>query len=133
MPLVLRPMFQEHAHEAAEVVTAAFANNRFRAILFPNGPGPAMFDLTSARFSKAVDDPDSYPMHVYDTDAGKMAAIAIWKYTKAMTDEDWRRELEEVPGVNAFPDARQDVLRPFFCAEQAARRQLMKGERWWGT
>ena len=78
----------------------------------------------------SADDPDSHLLQLYDTEAGKMAAYSVWTWTKPVNDEEWKKKLEE--RLEAYPDARQEVLRPFLMREMAAKQKVMRNGRWWG-
>ena len=131
MPLELRPMIKEDAEESAALLVASFKNNPFRAIVLPTGMSKARIDGMVEDRQKAVDDPDQFMLKVVDTDNNdRMAGCAVWKYTKAMTDEDWERELEEAP--SRYPESRLDILGEFLVKEQNFRRRIMGHTRWLG-
>lgn len=131
MPLELRPMAKEDAHEAAALVVASYKNNPFRAIVFPTGMGQVSMDRIVDGRQKAVDDPDKYVLKVVDTENNdKMAGCAVWEYTKTMTDEDWERAMEEAP--DEYPEARLDILGEFLIKHQDSKRRIMGHTRWWG-
>ncbi len=131
MPLELRAMVPEEALEAANLSTRSFENNPFADILFPNGPGPQMFQNNIDRIKNALDDTDSHVLQIYDTDAGRMAAYAIWVYTKPKTDDQWEEQLQA--RYKMFSEARQDRIIPFLQQESAAKHKVMGKGRWWGT
>lgn len=131
MPLELRPLAKEDAQEAAALLVASFKDNPFRAIVMPKGMSQASIDKIVGDNQKAVDDPDRYVLKVVDTDNNdKMAGCAVWKYTKAMTDEDWERAKQEAP--KAYPEARHDIRDKFTAMTQDSRRRIMGHTRWLG-
>ena len=131
MPLELRPLAKEDAHEAVALMVASFTNNPFRAIVLPNGMSQVSLDKIVGERQKAVDDPDRYALKVVDTDNNdRMAGCAVWEYTKAMTDEDWKRAKEDAP--KAFPEARHDIVDEFMIREQDSKCRIMGHTRWLG-
>ena len=130
MSLSLRPFGKNEAAEAARLGITAYADNPFRKVLFPNGMGQATYEKIYNGYLEAADDPDSHLLQLYDIETKKMAAYAIWRWTKPASDEEWKSKLEE--RYDAYPDARQDVLRPFLTKEMTAKQKVMGNTRWWG-
>ena len=129
MPLELRPLAKEDAQEAVALLTASYKNNNFRAIVLPNGMSQATLDKFVEERREAVDDPDKYVLKVVDTDNNdKMAGCAVWEHTKAMTDEDWERVINEAP--KAYPEARHDIVDPLLLTEKKFKRRVMGHTRW---
>lgn len=131
MPLELRPLTKDDAHEAARLVLASYEDNPFRKIVFPNGMSQSTIDEIVESRSSAVDDPDKYPLKIVDTETSEMAACAVWEYTKPMGEEDWDRQKEKA--LTAYPEARQDILSEFMLIEQDSKRRIMGNNRWWGA
>ena len=130
MTLELLPLVKEDADEVVRLMVASYANNSLRRILFPKGMAQSSFDMIKDSRINAVDDPDKYALKVVDTDTGEVAACAVWAYTKAMTDEEWDREREEV--LKSYSEARQDIRSEFIYKEQDSKRRIMGHTRWWG-
>ena len=130
MSFELRPFDKEQAAAAARMSITAYADNPFRKILFPNGMGQASYDKIYKGLLDSADDPDSHLLQLYDTETKKMAAYAVWCWTKPLSDEEWEKKSEE--RYDVYPDARQDVLKPFMVKEMAAKRKVMGNTRWWG-
>ena len=130
MPLELRPLGKEQAPEAARIAVTSYADNHFRKILFPNGMGKVSGDKICQSLLNSADDPDSHLLQIYDTGAGQMAAFALWAWTKPVSDEEWKSKQAE--RLDAYPDARQEVPRPFLVREMAAKQKVMGNGRWWG-
>lgn len=131
MPLEIRPLGKEHAPEAARLTIETYEAESFRAFIFPNGMGEDAIKKITTGVCQAQEDPDSFSIQIYDTDAGRMAAYAVWVYTKAMSDDDWKNETEELFG--AFPEApRQDVVIESVKQGQAIKQRVMGHEWWWG-
>ena len=130
MSLEIRPLVKEDATEVAKLTVESFKNNPFRRIVFPNGMGPASETNIVRSQVEAVTDPDKYPIKVINTDSGEMAACAMWEHTKAMSEEDWKWSMEKA--MEAYPDARMDLLGDFTKKSQNAKRRVMKDGRWWG-
>ena len=131
MPLELLPLAKADAPEAARLVIESYKNNPFRRIVYPNGMGQASLDKIIEYHIKTVEDPDHYGMIVTNTNFGEIAAIAVWKHTKAMTDDDWEQETRDELKDN--PDARIDLLEEFVIKGQAAKQRVKKDQRWWGA
>ncbi|KAK3168163.1 hypothetical protein OEA41_004609 [Lepraria neglecta] len=129
MPLELRPLAKDDAHEAARLVFASYEDNPFRKIVFPNGMSQSTIHKIIESRSSAVDDPDKYPLKIVDTETGEMAACAVWEYTKPMSEGDWNHEMEKA--LTAYPEARQDILSEFMLKEQDSKRRIMGNNRWW--
>ena len=130
MPLELRPLTREDAVQAAGLICESYKNNPFRRIVMPNGMGQASLDKLIDSQLKAADDPDKYLMKVVDTTTGEMAACACWQHSKAMSDEDWDREMERP--TDERPDTRKDLIEPFIIKSREAKRRVMNSGRWWG-
>ena len=131
MLLELRPMAKEDAQEASKLVVASYENNPFRTLVFPIGMSQVSLDRMVERRQKAIDDANKHVLKVVDTDNNdRMAGFAAWEYTKAMTDEDWKRAKEEAQ--DAYPEARHDILDDFIFREQDAKRRTMNHTRWFG-
>ena len=130
MTFELRPFGKDQIHEAARIAVTSHGNNPFRRIVLPNGKGQEGYDKLYKDLNDLAEDQDSHLLQLYDTDAGKMAAIGVWKYTKPMSDEEWDRRSDE--RQNAYPDARQEIAQPFLRKEGEARKNIMGQERWWG-
>ena len=130
MSFELRPFGKEQASEAAQIFLSAYADNPFHKILFPNGMGQATRDKIYSGLLESADDPDSHLLQLYDTEAGKMAAFAVWSWTKPVSDEEWKWKLAK--RLDSYPDARQEIVRPFVVNEMTAKQKIMGNGRWWG-
>ena len=131
MPLELRLMTKEDAHEAVALMVASYKDNPFRAIVLPTGMSQVSIDHLVKQCQKAVDDPEKYALKVVDTEnSDAMAGCAVWEYTKARSDVDWDRKREE--GADAFPEARLDIRNEFVAKEHVIQRRIMGHTRWLG-
>ena len=133
MQFELRPLLKEHAREAALLTQAAYKNNPFRQILWPDGAPSALVEKVTERVEKTLSSPENSAIQIYDTDAQKIASFALWNYTPPMSDEDWDREAAERPYAFGplLPESR-DLCAPFLVQETLAKRRVMgNGARWW--
>ena len=130
MPLQLLPLAKEDVDEVIQLIVACYADNPFRRLLFPSAIAQSSLDSMKDGQLKAVDDPDQYALKVVDTDTGKIAASAVWAYTRPMTDEDWDRERQEA--WKKYPGAREEILLEFVYKKQDSKRRIMGHTRWWG-
>lgn len=131
MPLELRPLTKDDAPEATRILVASYENDRFRTMVFPNGLNQNTINIITRSRVKSVDESDHYPLKIVDTDNGdRIAACAVWAYTKAMSDDDWDRARDEA--LSAYPEARKDILDEYMALEQDMKRRIMGHTRWWG-
>ena len=130
MPLEVRPFTGNEAREAALVTTKSFHENPFRKILFPDGFGQRTVEKTFKGYLEAVEDPDTFAVQIWDTDEHRMAAFAIWSFTKPMTDEKWNQKLAD--RLEAYREARPDAVQAFLKLENEHKRKVMGMSRWWG-
>ena len=132
MPFQLDLLREEDAPEAARLVVVANQDGFFQRLLFPNGQGPATLESIEKLRRADIENADTFPMKVYDTDTGALAACAVWVYTKAMTDEDWNQDLKEA--LTKYPEANHDILDPYLIREYESKRKIMgNGRRWFRT
>ncbi len=130
MSIELRTFGKDQLHEAIRLAIDAGANNPFRSLILPNGMGQASYDTLYRTLLDSVEDQDSDCLQLYDTEANKMAAVAVWCWTKSTSDEEWDRKAEE--RLKAYPDARQEVLQPFLRTGGEMKKKAMGQRRWWG-
>ena len=131
MPLELRPFGKDQAAEAAVLTADSFISNPFRQVLFPDGrSGESTTQVITQEYTQLADDPDSYLIQIWDTDANRMAGFAVWQFTKSMTEEQWDERLKQ--RLRMYSDAKHEILDPFIRMENAVKRKIMGSGRWWG-
>ena len=96
----------------------------------PPNISQASYNVYYQHLVDAAEHPDSHLLQLYDTEAGKMAAIAVWCSTKPTSGEEWERKSEK--RQMAYPDAQQDIVGPFLREKGEARKRVMGQRRWWG-
>ena len=132
MQFEIRPLPKEDAREAALLVQAAYKNNPFRQLLWPDGTPSGLVDKVLERIEKTLSDPECSAVQIYDTSAQKMAALALWNYTRPKNDEEWDREAVERPdSLGTLSPTSKDIIVPFLLEETAAKRRIMGSTRWW--
>lgn len=130
MPLELHPFTKQDAPELVRLIVAGYQDTPMMKIIFPDGMSQAGLEQIEKVRCESVDDDNSYVWKVVDTDTGEMAACATWTHTKAMSDEDWDRDMAKA--MNRWPEANHDILDPITRESQDKKRRIMGHTRWWG-
>lgn len=129
MPFELRPLTAAHAGEAVHTIKESYSESPLRAVLLLNGMDSSLGMVTNV-IAESAEDPDAHMVRLYDSDAEKMAAFAIWRYTKAMTEKPLHERVEQK--LELYFEGNPKILRPYFTEEYKARERVMGESRWWG-
>ena len=126
MPLILRECVEEDADQIAEVIYAAFADDVWGRIMFPQRPPPSVDTPTKRRYRRLISsDPDVFLMKVVDTETNQMVGFARWELNiEVKSEAEWdgkmTREWDE--GTNA-------AAADFLIASVVEKDRKYMGER----
>ena len=105
MPLILQECVEEDADQIAEVIYAAFADDVWGRIMFPEKPPPDVDTPTKRRYRRLISsEPNVFLVKAVDTETKQMVGMARWELnlnTKSEAEWDGKMTREWDEGTNA--------------------------------
>lgn len=97
MPFIVQPASVNDLERLTECLYAAFQQDAWGRIMYPNRPPPPGADTpTKRRYRKLIEsDPDTTIMKVVDAESGVMAGFARWEmYFRERPESEWKADLK---------------------------------------
>ena len=91
MPLILQECVEEDADQIAEIIYAAFADDVWGRIMFPERPPPDVDTPTKRRYRTLMSsEPNVFLVKAVDTETNQMVGMARWELNLKMKSEaEW--------------------------------------------